>query len=270
MLDQYQKQFIKLAEQNARSHRMHVVFCDFCEMSAIALSNLCDKTQYEKREARYMEIVGKYTKEEANRFAEMHACIENSLTNNLHDCLGELFMSLELGSHFNGQFFTPFHIASLMARLTVGNDADAALNDKGFITVMEPAAGAGCMLIAQAQVMMENKINYQQAMHATAIDIDATAVHMCYVQLSLLGMPAVIYHGNTLSNEFWSYWKTPMHVLGLWDYKVTRSAKHPADLDAIKMPEVSTPADMPAPIVELANRAVSASKNKQENQLALF
>jgi hypothetical protein len=39
------------------------------------------------------------------------------------------------------------------------------------------------------------------------------AVHMAYIQLSLLHVPAVVVHGNTLSLEEWGYWYTPAHIL---------------------------------------------------------
>ncbi|MDN5753698.1 MAG: hypothetical protein L0H15_10540 [Nitrosospira sp.] len=64
--------------------------------------------------------------------------------------------------------------------------------------------------------------NAVQAMHATCIDIDATAVHMAYVQLTLLHIPAIAVHGNALPMEQWGYWLTPAHVLGFWDAKLKR------------------------------------------------
>ncbi len=32
---------------------------------------------------------------------------------------------------------------------------------------------------------------------------------MTYIQLSLYGIPAVVIHGNTLTQEAWSEWFTP-------------------------------------------------------------
>jgi hypothetical protein len=55
-LDEQQKAFVKLIEANARRHRKHEVFRDFCEMAAISLSNAVDLAQAEKREARYMHL----------------------------------------------------------------------------------------------------------------------------------------------------------------------------------------------------------------------
>ena len=80
------------------------------------------------------------------------------------------------------------------------------------------------MVIATAAAFAEEGINYQQAMHTTCIDIDATAVHMAYVQLSLLHIPAIVMHGNALSMEQWGYWLTPAHVLGFWDARLKRDA----------------------------------------------
>lgn len=54
-----------------RRHRLHKVFADFCEMSAIAISNSMDLTQREKREARYLEIVREYERAEVERFAQL-------------------------------------------------------------------------------------------------------------------------------------------------------------------------------------------------------
>lgn len=39
---------------------------------------------------------------------------------------------------------------------------------------------------------------------------------MAYVQLSLLGIPAVVVHGNALSLDVWGVWYTPAHVFVGW------------------------------------------------------
>ena len=58
----------------------------------------------------------------------------------------------------------------------------AEIEQKGFITLMEPAAGAGGMVIAAASALLDEGINYQQTLHATLVDIDAAACHMAYTQ----------------------------------------------------------------------------------------
>ena len=58
-----------------------------------------------------------------------------------------------------------------------------------------------------------------------AQDIDQTAALMCYIQLSLLGCPAVIIIGDSLvkpdmhpDNDFWF---TPFYQLYRWKFKDT-------------------------------------------------
>lgn len=49
-----------------------------------------------------------------------------------------------------------------------------------------------------------------------ATDIDLKCVYMCYLQLSLYGIPAVVIHGNTLTLEEWSRWFTPVYIAHGW------------------------------------------------------
>lgn len=46
--------------------------------------------------------------------------------------------------------------------------------------------------------------------------IDATAAHMCYLQLSLLGIPAEVVIGNTLTLAVRRTYRTPMWYVGNW------------------------------------------------------
>lgn len=222
-LDRHQQAFVALVNENSHSRHPYTVFKDFCELAALSFSNAVDRAQFEVREVRYLQIVKGYQADEVARFPKMLACLTLSLEEGMSDCLGELFMALELGNSRAGQFFTPFHVSVLMAKMLCG-DASQRCKERGFVRVMEPAAGAGRMVIATAQAFAQASINYQQAMHATCIDIDATAVNMAYVQLSLLHIPAIVMHGNALSMEQWGYWLTPAHVLGFWDARLKRDA----------------------------------------------
>ena len=72
-LDPHQRAFIKLVKDNAHRHRCYEVFRDFCELAALSFSNAVDRQQFEAREARYLEIVKGYSKDEAHRFPAMLA-----------------------------------------------------------------------------------------------------------------------------------------------------------------------------------------------------
>lgn len=223
-IDDHGKELGSLLRANSHRHRLNTVFSDFCELAALGISNSADLRNWKTREARYLQIVGTYERPEVERFKEMFFCLVDWLERGFGDRLGELFMSLELGDAYKGQFFTPFEVSSLMAELTLIG-MEETIRTRGFIEMSEPACGSGGMVIACAQAMKINGFNYQKMMHATLVDVDATAVHMAYVQCSLYGIPAIIVHGNTLSMKEYAHWYTPMHILGGWNFKLSRSSQ---------------------------------------------
>lgn len=150
----------------------------------------------------------------------LNSCVVQAMEiKGFDDVLGSIFMELELSSHWHGQFFTPYELCALMSGLTV----DEPAHELDVIRWMEPACGAGAMMIAVADALLSKGINPQQKLHTEAVDIDALCVHMAVIQLSVLGLPAIVYHGNTLSGERWDQWVTPAHVLGMWDWKLARA-----------------------------------------------
>ncbi|WP_370555156.1 N-6 DNA methylase [Edwardsiella tarda] len=128
-------------------------------------------------------------------------------------------MELEIGSAHMGQFFTPYHLSQLIARVTAGNARDQ-LKCKPFITLHEPAAGAGSVVIAFAEVMAEQGINYQNQLFASCMDIDPVAAHMCYLQLSYLGIPAEVVIGNSLTLDVRRTYRTPLWYVGGWQERL--------------------------------------------------
>lgn len=205
-----------------RSHWQ--VFSDFCEMGAISFSNSVDLAHQEKREERYLQIVKGYESEELSKFAEGLAHLTMALEAGFSDVLGRTFHDLELHNKWAGQFFTPYPVCKMMAQMTIGDTADLneRIKERGFVTAQEPAVGTGAMVIALAEAMLDAGVNYQEHLHVTAIDVDLKCVHMAYLQFSLLHIPAVIVHGNTLSLEEWSHWHTPAHLMGGWTWKLRR------------------------------------------------
>lgn len=213
----------KLLRQIAHRHNMWQVFRDFVAMAALSLSNAADPVQAPKREAEYMQIVSRYTREEAMLMAQAFAELVNALEAGPEDVLGSLYMSLELGDNWKGQFFTPYPVCQMMAGMTMLGARDIIAKN-GFVRVSDPCVGGGAMLIAAAHALMDAGINYQHHMHAEARDVDLTAVHMAYVQLSLLHVPAIVVHGNTLTLETHSTWRTLAHTMGFWETKLKRQA----------------------------------------------
>jgi hypothetical protein len=212
-------------------HGTYQVFTDFLSLSACAISNALDRRFYDEREKHYMDTIKRYSKEEADKFPQMLGLLVQAFEPLpgvvvYRDVLGELFMSLELGNEWSGQFFTPYPVALLKAQMVLG-DADslrAEIKGRGFVRAMEPAVGGGALVIATADAFQQMGVNYQQHLHFTCIDVDIKAVQMAYIQLSLLHIPAVIVHGNALSAQEWSQWHTPAHLHGFWDARLRRES----------------------------------------------
>jgi hypothetical protein len=256
--DAHQKNLVSLIKRFSYGHHTHTVFSDFVEMCALSISNSVDLKQFEPREKRYLEIIAKYSPAEQALFPQMlreltlsfehrvqmmrKACGTGLGFEGLTDVLGETYMMLELGNSRAGQFFTPYHVSRMMAMITIG-DGGPAVREHGFIRVQEPACGAGGMVIAVADSLHDAGHNYQQAMHATCVDIDPCCVHMAYVQLALLHIPALIVHGNALTLDVWGTWFTPAHILGGWSWKLCRREAEAAAAEAFR----AVPAEARAP-----------------------
>jgi type I restriction-modification system DNA methylase subunit len=191
---------------------------------AISLSNAVDWSQRDKREKRYMEIVNRYKPDELAVFPKMLAELTLALEQAPSDVMGRTFHDLELHNKWAGQYFSPFPLCQMMAKMTLGDEEGlrAKIAERGFVTAQEPACGSGAMVIALAQEMKDAGINYQEHLHVTAVDVDAKCVHMAYLQFALLHIPAVIIHGNTLSLEEFGCWYTPAHIMGGWSWKLRR------------------------------------------------
>lgn len=192
---EFQKVFSKLC--NTKSSWQ--AWSDFVEMTAIAISNSFEIRQKVKqeREARYMSIIGQYSKSEQQIFPELVAILVNALEREQEqDFLGEMFMALELGSHWKGQFFTPYSLCKAMAQINT-DDAKDKIAAKGWVSINDPACGAGATLIAARNHMELIGVGSTQAFFVGQ-DIDRTAAMMCYIQLSLLGCAGYVVIADTL------------------------------------------------------------------------
>lgn len=217
------------------SRRRHEVFNDFVTMAACAISNQFDHIHYQDREELFEKVKAKYSAKEWPAFPEMLGQLKMLLKIRPGDVLGKLFMDLELGNKHTGQFFTPYHISLLMAKVTIGPEAVNTIKTKGFFNVMEPAAGGGAMIIAVAEEVMNAGFDVSETMHVTAVDIDSIAVMMSYIQFSLLDIPAIVIHGDTLRMQEHSHWYTPQHILGGWKQKLeARRAEATEEADPIR------------------------------------
>ena len=217
MMDAHQKEFLKLlTSYEFASQGSRQAFRDCVEMGAIALANRWDYRP--QREERYLEMAKHYTPEQLETLCKMYANVVLSILDRWHDCLGELYGDQELNIVEAGQFFTPYHVAQLMAKMTLGNVGEV-IREKGFVTLCEPAVGAGSLALAAAEEIAAQGFEIEKTLCVTAIDINVTAVHMAYVQLAVRGIPAVVIRGDALLQQEYpteECWYTPAYLSGRW------------------------------------------------------
>lgn len=257
--------------QLAYRHHLFTVFRHFVELSALTLSNAADPIHKAAREAQYLAIVKQYNPEEFQHFPPLLGMLVVCLEQEPTDVLGRLYHRLELHNEQSGQFFTPYPVCLAMAKMLV-HDAKHLIEVQGFLRAHEPCVGSGAMVIALAQALREEGINYQQALHVTAVDIDVIAVHMAYVQCTLLHIPAVILHGDTLRDETYSVWRTFGHVMGCWDVKLARDHRTlPAPEKASLSEQVAqTTAVLTSPLTPSPTPHSPNGTTTHSSQLTLF
>ncbi len=200
-LRQEQKEFQKVFSSLCDRRSSWQAWADFVECAAIEISNAVDRTGTvrEEREARYVRIMKTYTTAERDAFCSLFALMVEALeVNPDQDFLGEMFMALELGNHWKGQFFTPYDVCRMMVQIST-QDIEAHIERRGWVGVMDPACGAGALLIASRNEFAARGIGYRQALYVCQ-DVDPVAGLMCYIQLSLLGCAGYIVIANSLTN----------------------------------------------------------------------
>lgn len=215
----HEKAFLSLFRETARYHHRRKVFEDFVSCSVIALENaLCFS---EKREQKYLRIISSYEKPDISRMVQLLAHVVNGLQAGFCDFLGRIFMDQELGNRDRIQFFTPWDLAACMARLQLG-DIKTLFQTRPFITLCEPACGAGCMVLAFADTLNREGYAAHRYLWISATDIDPLAAGMAYIQLSLCGVAGEVIIGNSLCDERRRVLFTPCHYLGNWPYRLRK------------------------------------------------
>jgi len=197
------QQFIKKLEKLDHSRSSREKFRDLVTLAYCAHAKLTAPTQEraDSLEARYMRIVNSYQDKDTIRaYPELLALAMMQIGDFCYDFLG--MVSSEIGALSNemGQFFTPWEVSYMMARMQL-SDVAPMIESEGYIRVGEPAAGAGGMVLAAAQVLMEQGFDPSLHMLVHAVDLSEIAFQMCYLQLNWAGVAAYVEHGNSLSLE---------------------------------------------------------------------
>ncbi len=192
---------------------------DIFACGAISISNQFDLMCREEREEHYCEIMQKYQPKEKEAIIHIFDMVYDLLSSVVYqnghfgDYLGELYMKCNQGNKHVGQFFTPYHLSKLMAKMTIPKEIIDKRNGE-ILTLCDPCCGGGGLMMAVLDVLKNDfHYNYAANCFVDCSDIDINCVHMTYLQLSLAGVPAIVKHENSLTMEVWSVWRTPAFIL---------------------------------------------------------
>lgn len=228
-----QKAILKKLDSLSGRYSRYQIWCDFITWSALSISNALDKLNAPRREEQARDIEKKYTDAEKKILAEMLADFVMAMdVDPEQDFLGELFMMCEFGNDAGGQFFTPYSVCRAMAAINMDTNIKDQIQEKGFVTCGDCACGAGALLVAFANECRRQDVNYQTSVLFVAQDIDYLAACMCYLQMSILGLPGYVYVGNTLTDPCLSVdgrnllpikpqncFFTPMYFSDVWTWR---------------------------------------------------
>lgn len=226
-----EKEFLNEFHKLCYSRSSWQVWADLMTAIACSISNVADRSpeHYESREKEYAQCIERLGSVEIP--AKMLAIIVEALERNPEqDFLGEMYMQLNLGNHWKGQFFTPYCVCKMMSEITC-EDVDSHIEKQGYLSICDPACGAGATLIAAANTMKKCKHNFQNHVVFVAQDIDRITGTMCYIQLSLLGCAGYVCIADTITNPLTGHvlfpnekegqelWYMPMFQNQIWTWR---------------------------------------------------
>ncbi len=196
----YKREFCKTVEAAARHRRAAEVFADMVRAMAISIESplLTDEKRREDIEREYGEIMARYTADERLRFREAFGLTLAALEARREDFLGHALEALGAANTRNGQFLTPVDVSRLMARCLGGKPE--TYKPGVIVRLNDCACGTSVLLIEGAEELMQQGVR-QGDFLVTAGDIDGRACDASYVQLSLLGYPAIVQHMDALTQK---------------------------------------------------------------------
>ncbi|MGX9377402.1 N-6 DNA methylase [Pantoea ananatis] len=225
------KQFVSVFRHTARHLRRWDVFSDFITLAASELDLATIRAP--ESMARCRKICECYRPDDISDLHRLFGLMVSALEAKFHDFLGAIFMELELGDGRQGQYFTPYSVQSMMARMLMPG-AEDAVRREGFFTLSEPTCGAGGMVVAVAECMLEAGLNPSEQMFASCIDIDPVAADMAFIQLSLLGIPAEVITGNTLTLKLSRVRYTPVYYINGFEERLKTQRRINAMMDFMR------------------------------------
>jgi len=226
MRSRHQGEFIKGIRQLAQSRSVHEVFEEFNRVAALSIALPFHADVREALAAVHQRI----DRSTLEKYDQLFTVVVEALEEDPRDFLGEVFGELELANKYQGQFFTPDAVSVMVTRMQL-HGIKETVDRQGWVTISEPACGAGSMVIAARQVFIDEGLNPGRAALFTLTDVSELCFHMAYIQVSLLGLAAEVIHGNTLSMQVFKAFRTPVFFLEHWPFRmlIRQTSSQPED-----------------------------------------
>ncbi|MBD1364433.1 SAM-dependent DNA methyltransferase [Mucilaginibacter sp. ZT4R22] len=185
------KQLLTSFERFAYGQSLHTAFVELLDWTLLPFK------KWDKAELQSKALETYQSHPKVNQLVTLINIIGN-LSEDFNDPLGELYMQAISNGH-NGQYFTPTPICDMLAAFNIDS------NSKPAQSVCDPACGSGRMLLAAA------KLN--RHMHFYGADLDSTCCKMALVNMMLNSLTGEIAHMNTLSNDFYTGYRTATTII---------------------------------------------------------
>lgn len=199
MADDLKKAFEKEVRA-AAGHRFVVdTFADMVRAMALSIEGA---TVMGERiaaiEKEYDQIKARYTRDEFEHFFAAFSLVIAALEARHEDFLGHALENLGAANTRNGQFLTPIDVSRMMARVNCQKPDNYKPGQ--IIKLNDCACGTSVLLIEAAEELVRSGVR-QADLLVIAGDIDARACDASYIQLSLLGYPAIVQHMDALAQR---------------------------------------------------------------------
>jgi hypothetical protein len=181
----------------SRGYSSYNIFEDWLDLMIFAL---------QRDDPLYLEIVNRYRNDkpqgerEIDYFCQAFALLQIEMKKTNEDVLGEVYMQWNMHNKYRGQFFTPKHVASMMAKM---------LNPAG--RILDPCCGSGVMLVEAIKTMGQESLDNSLF---CGQDIDLTCVKMCALNLMFFNVNGYVIWGDSLLMECKKVYKTGRSFLG--------------------------------------------------------
>jgi type I restriction-modification system DNA methylase subunit len=214
--------FASTLKQFDYRYELRTVFNDFLTMALCAFSQN-PETGKSYDEDLYMETIAKYKDDKLRfEFPKMLACLTNEMTDRINasegnDVLGE-FYEENFSRKSTSQFFTPWHVCTLMAQLTCDPVPEQRREEP--LRIMDPTCGSGRAILAGAKICGPYQEYY-------GIDIDETCVKMTAINFFLNGLfhSEVMCADSLMPEDFRVSYKISFLPFGI--FRITEKERSP-------------------------------------------